>query len=336
MSRFARGPGNILIVKTDRALAGPSQRADGLRDRRRPTTPTAASPASAAWSACSPRPPTTPRCTTCRCCAAASTAILRRSGLDVHSHDGKALLAILEAYPRDELFQIDEDTLYDHVLGILQLQERRRVALFARRDAVGRFATCLVFAPRERFDAALSDQFAAILEQAWQGKVPVGRRLGQQRFGAGPGALHAEARFQRHADARSRRARARARRRRDLVERPLRAPPCRRAGRGRGPRRRPPLARLVPRRLSRQLRCRPGRGRPRAGAGRPGRPAVRRAARPRARPAGASLHAAAVPSQGAARAVRHPAAGREPRPARAERGAVPAASAGDEAWRCRC
>ncbi len=97
--------------------------------------------------------------------------ILRRSGFDVQSHDGKALLAILEAYPRDELFQIDENTLYEHALGILQLQERRRVALFARRDAVGRFATCLVFAPRERFDAALSDRFVSILEQAWNGKV---------------------------------------------------------------------------------------------------------------------------------------------------------------------
>lgn len=56
-------------------------------------------------------------------------------------------------------------------MGILQLQERRRVALFVRRDAVGRFATCLVLAPRERFDAALSDRFAAILEHAWNGKV---------------------------------------------------------------------------------------------------------------------------------------------------------------------
>src|SRR5262249_28333389 len=36
---------------------------------------------------------------------------------------------------------------------------------------VGRFATCLVFAPRERFDAALSDRFTAILEQAWHGQV---------------------------------------------------------------------------------------------------------------------------------------------------------------------
>src|SRR5262249_28139615 len=97
--------------------------------------------------------------------------IMRRSGFDIHSHDGKALLAILEAYPRDELFQIDEDTLYDHALGILQLQERRRVALFARRDAVGRFATCLVFAPRERFDSQLGDHFVVLLEQAWRGKV---------------------------------------------------------------------------------------------------------------------------------------------------------------------
>src|SRR5205814_10677682 len=97
--------------------------------------------------------------------------VLRRSGFDPNGHDGKALLAILDSYPRDELFQIDENTLYDHVLGILQLQERRRVALFVRRDPVGRFATCLVFAPRERFDAALSDRFGAILEQAWHGKV---------------------------------------------------------------------------------------------------------------------------------------------------------------------
>src|SRR5262249_30242397 len=87
------------------------------------------------------------------------------------SHDGKALLAILEAYPRDELFQIEEDTLYDHAMGILQLQERRRVALFARRDPVGRFATCLVFAPADRFSGELSQRFAGLLEQAWHARV---------------------------------------------------------------------------------------------------------------------------------------------------------------------
>ena len=170
MSRFARGPGNILIIKTDRPSlvhrSGPmdcvivkTYDAEGrvTGERRLVGLFT-----SAAYHAMVHDVPLL---------RGRVDTILRRSGLDIHSHDGKALFAILEAYPRDELFQIDEDTLYDHVLGILQLQERRRVALFARRDAVGRFATCLVFAPRERFDAALSDQFADILEQAWHGKV---------------------------------------------------------------------------------------------------------------------------------------------------------------------
>ena len=170
MARFAHGPHNILIVKTDRQSlvhrSGPMdcvivKTYDGegrVTGERR----LAGLFTSAAYHASVRDVPLL---------RGRVDSILRRSGLDVNSHDGKALLAILEAYPRDELFQIEEDTLYDHVLGILQLQERRRVALFARRDAVGRFATCLVFAPRERFDSALSDQFAAILEQAWHGKV---------------------------------------------------------------------------------------------------------------------------------------------------------------------
>jgi glutamate dehydrogenase len=170
MSRFARGPHNLLIVKTDRPSlvhrSGPmdcvivkTYDADGRATGERRLVGLFTS---AAYHAAVQDVPLL---------RGRVDAILRRSGLDVNGHDGKALLAILDSYPRDELFQIDEDTLYDHMLGILQLQERRRVALFARRDAVGRFATCLVFAPRERFDAALSDRFAAILEEAWQGKV---------------------------------------------------------------------------------------------------------------------------------------------------------------------
>ncbi len=98
-------------------------------------------------------------------------SVLVRAGLDPGGHDGKALLAILDAYPRDELFQIDTDTLYQHAMGILQLQERHRVALFVRRDPVGRFASCLVFAPRERFDMPLNDRFRDILQTAWHGTV---------------------------------------------------------------------------------------------------------------------------------------------------------------------
>src|SRR5262249_4120803 len=71
--------------------------------------------------------------------------VVERSGFVRGSHDHKALVEILESYPRDELFQIDEDELFDIALGILHLGERRRVRLFVRRDAFGRFLSCLFF-----------------------------------------------------------------------------------------------------------------------------------------------------------------------------------------------
>src|SRR5208282_1041356 len=61
-------------------------------------------------------------------------SIIRRAGFDPSSHSGKALVNVLETYPRDELFQIDEDTLYQFALAILQLDERPRVRVLPRRD----------------------------------------------------------------------------------------------------------------------------------------------------------------------------------------------------------
>jgi glutamate dehydrogenase len=81
-------------------------------------------------------------------------AVLERSGLSPRSHSGRDLLAILEDYPRDELFQIRTDELYDTVMGVLRLAGRRQLRLFLRRDAYGRFIACLVYLPRDRFTTA--------------------------------------------------------------------------------------------------------------------------------------------------------------------------------------
>ena len=97
--------------------------------------------------------------------------IVARAGLSPTSHDGKALLHILETLPRDELFQSGEDQLFDTVIGILNLQERQRIALFVRRDPLERFVSCLVYVPRERYDSDLRRRFAAILEQAFAGRL---------------------------------------------------------------------------------------------------------------------------------------------------------------------
>jgi len=97
--------------------------------------------------------------------------IIERAGLPSASHDGKALLHILDTFPRDELFQTDEDQLFDTVISILNLQERQRIALFIRRDPLERFASCLVYVPRERYDTALRERFSAILEEAFAGQL---------------------------------------------------------------------------------------------------------------------------------------------------------------------
>ena len=95
--------------------------------------------------------------------------VVERSGLLRGSHDHKALVEILETYPRDELFQISEDELFETALGILHLGERRRVRLFVRRDAFGRFFSCLVYLPRERFDTRNRQRMQEILQAAFGG-----------------------------------------------------------------------------------------------------------------------------------------------------------------------
>ena len=56
-------------------------------------------------------------------------------------------------------------------IGVLNLQERQRIAVFVRRDPLERFVSCLVFAPRERYDSNLRRRFAAILEKAFAGQL---------------------------------------------------------------------------------------------------------------------------------------------------------------------
>jgi glutamate dehydrogenase len=98
-------------------------------------------------------------------------AVEARAGLDSGSHSGKALANVLEQYPRDELFQVDEDTLYNFARAILQLEERPRVRVLARRDRFDRFVSVLVFVPRERYDSDIRAKIGAYLARAFIGRV---------------------------------------------------------------------------------------------------------------------------------------------------------------------
>jgi glutamate dehydrogenase len=95
--------------------------------------------------------------------------ILERAALPPGSHYEKALIEVFEFYPRDELFQTPVDELYEISLGILHLQERQRVRLFVRRDLYGRFFSCLVYVPRDRYDTTVRHRMQEILRHALNG-----------------------------------------------------------------------------------------------------------------------------------------------------------------------
>ncbi|MBQ4838681.1 MULTISPECIES: NAD-glutamate dehydrogenase [Pseudoalteromonas] len=83
------------------------------------------------------------------------------------THAYKAVLNILETYPRDELVQARESELLDVATGVLQTQERDMCRLFVRRDVYGRFFSCMVYVPRERYNTALRRETQKLLGNAF-------------------------------------------------------------------------------------------------------------------------------------------------------------------------
>src|SRR5271165_2209583 len=77
--------------------------------------------------------------------------VLAAAGLSRDSHDGKDLVEILEDFPREELFEISAEELTPIALGVLRLSERKQTRLFLRRDRYGRYMSCLVYLPRDRY-----------------------------------------------------------------------------------------------------------------------------------------------------------------------------------------
>jgi glutamate dehydrogenase len=95
--------------------------------------------------------------------------VIEKSGLDPSGHRGKTLLHILTSFPRDELLQSSVNDLVRTTNGILNLQDRRRVKFFLRRDTFRRFFSCLIYVPREKYTTAIRSRIEQILLSAFNG-----------------------------------------------------------------------------------------------------------------------------------------------------------------------
>lgn len=90
-----------------------------------------------------------------------------QKNLHPQSHNYKALVNILEMYPRDELFQIEVDDLKRISTGILNLKERQQVRLFVRQSRHELLTTAMVFIPMERMSSALRKKIVTILTESY-------------------------------------------------------------------------------------------------------------------------------------------------------------------------
>ncbi len=97
--------------------------------------------------------------------------VVETAGFLPGGHNEKAIVNILDTFPRDEMFQDDVETLGETAVGILRLYKRPRVKLFMRRDRFERFISALVFIPRERFSSEVREAIGAILAKTFNGRM---------------------------------------------------------------------------------------------------------------------------------------------------------------------
>ncbi|MES2905921.1 MAG: NAD-glutamate dehydrogenase, partial [Pseudomonadota bacterium] len=84
---------------------------------------------------------------------------------------GKSLFNIIDQFPRDELFQIDDDQLLDFAERILLLEERPRIRVLVRRDKFDRFVSVLAYIPRDRATAGTREKIGTMLAHAYGGRI---------------------------------------------------------------------------------------------------------------------------------------------------------------------
>lgn len=97
--------------------------------------------------------------------------VIVNSGYNKNSSNFKDLLSTLESYPRDELFQIEQEDLLRIAAGIVAISGRSLVRMFVRKDKFSRFVSCLIFIPRDNFNTSLREKIQDLISSAYNGET---------------------------------------------------------------------------------------------------------------------------------------------------------------------
>ena len=174
-------------------------------------------------------------------------SIMEQEDLFPGSHDYKAVVAIFESFPKDELFAASEEYLRTTVMGLMAMEEQRQISLFLRNDYQGHSVSAVVALPRDHVSTELRTRLAALLEERFGGdSVEYHLTYGETEPARFHFVVHVPGRDPERLPAG---ARGRGAGGGPVVGRPAGRRPLQGARRDRGPRAGPPLRRAVPRLL---------------------------------------------------------------------------------------
>ncbi|WP_433297963.1 NAD-glutamate dehydrogenase [Pseudonocardia sp. CA-142604] len=114
-------------------------------------------------------------------------AAVRLAGVPLESWSGQRMLDVISRHPRDELFWATAEDVHETAVGVLGLTQPRRLRLFLRREPYGRFISCLVYLPHDRYSPqARSAMQTVLLRELGGWRIDHSVELGE----SGPALVH--------------------------------------------------------------------------------------------------------------------------------------------------
>ncbi|MBB5190607.1 glutamate dehydrogenase [Silvimonas terrae] len=97
-------------------------------------------------------------------------AVLLQSGVDLSGHRGKAMLNILDTWPRDELMETGVDDLARIVSAVVGLHERNRVRVLFRDDIYRRYVSVMFYVARDNYTTEVRTRIQQLLLERMGGE----------------------------------------------------------------------------------------------------------------------------------------------------------------------
>ncbi|WP_370931420.1 NAD-glutamate dehydrogenase [Bartonella sp. DGB1] len=94
--------------------------------------------------------------------------VIKSLGFGHSDYSGKAIINILETYPRELLFRISEKDLTRHIKYILELKERPKTKVLVSDDEFGRFVSILIYIPRDLVNFGIQQKITNFLTETFQ------------------------------------------------------------------------------------------------------------------------------------------------------------------------